>query len=284
MPTFAKAFDVTKPLVGDLLTNGDDQIRDDKAAMLERLTVEHDFPTASGAGSGRHKFPFGTTAARPTDVVAGTVYYNTQIPAVEIWNGSAWVQISSAADATKLPLAGGTMSGAIVMPNNTYYQGKEIGGTVRSLLGVTSANLVQIGATQLPLRPFSSESLQWWDGSTNHTIWDEDNDGTGSGLDADKVRGLDADFSRSHAQNGYQKFPGGIIFEWGRWTVGGNATATVTLPLAFPSAFYTVFGSQFSNPDGRYENMSFVPISNSQFQIINQTPETVVCGWMAVGK
>ncbi len=39
-------------------------------------------------------------------------------------------------------------------------------------------------------------------------------DGDGSGLDADLLRGLPADFTANIGQNGYTKLPNGLIIQW----------------------------------------------------------------------
>ncbi|MFX1008433.1 hypothetical protein ABEM27_07085 [Escherichia coli] len=57
-------------------------------------------------------------------------------------------------------------------------------------------------------------------------------DGSGSGIDADLVRGLPADFGSSPSTNGYQKLPSGMIIQWGM----SGATPTdvyVKFPVAF---------------------------------------------------
>ncbi len=57
-------------------------------------------------------------------------------------------------------------------------------------------------------------------------------DGIGSGLDADLLRGLPADFTSSLAANGYQKLPSGLIIQWGTQS---TATNTVVFPISFPN-------------------------------------------------
>ena len=47
--------------------------------------------------------------------------------------------------------------------------------------------------------------------------------------------------TQSLAQSGYQKFPNGLIIQWGRVTFGGTS-ATVTFPIAFPNAFWGIAG------------------------------------------
>lgn len=42
--------------------------------------------------------------------------------------------------------------------------------------------------------------------------------------------------NQSLATNGYQKLPGGLILQWGNISFIASATATVTLPIAFPTS------------------------------------------------
>jgi len=64
-------------------------------------------------------------------------------------------------------------------------------------------------------------------------------DGSGSGLDADLLRGLPADFTSSKATSGYQKLPSGLIIQWGNAPAGANNLGiTSLLPIAFPNAAY----------------------------------------------
>jgi len=79
-----------------------------------------------------------------------------------------------------------------------------------------------------------------------HTVWHAGNDGASSGLDADLLRGLPADFTAVKAENGYQKLPSGLIIQWGTvsYVVGtsvGDAASTVfTFPIAFPNGVLNV--------------------------------------------
>jgi len=58
-------------------------------------------------------------------------------------------------------------------------------------------------------------------------------DGADSGLDADLLRGLPADFTAVKAENGYQKLPSGLIIQWAGLAAG---TTSGTWPIAFPNA------------------------------------------------
>jgi len=70
-------------------------------------------------------------------------------------------------------------------------------------------------------------------------------DGSGSGLDTDFIRGLPGDFTCSLAENGYAKFPNGLIIQWGR--VNDVQQATVNFPIEFPNACLNAHVTQLWN-------------------------------------
>ena len=65
-------------------------------------------------------------------------------------------------------------------------------------------------------------------------------DGSGSGLDADLVRGLPADFTANLSGNGYQKLPNGLIIQWGVGKSQHDNGYTNTFPITFPNACFSV--------------------------------------------
>ncbi len=75
-------------------------------------------------------------------------------------------------------------------------------------------------------------------------------DGAGSGIDADLIRGLDGDFSRSLLGIGYQRLPGGLIVQWGSGTGDPSGIVTVPLPIAFPTALLWAVGGDIALSDG----------------------------------
>lgn len=63
--------------------------------------------------------------------------------------------------------------------------------------------------------------------------------------------------------DGYVKLPGGVILQWGQITVNGDSTATITWPLAFPTACIQAianFGTAMST--GQSNQDPFVSIYN----------------------
>jgi len=79
------------------------------------------------------------------------------------------------------------LGGEIILPNNNAFQSKETGGTTRTVAYLSATNVVNLGDNNLATDILSS-------GATNLThnnslLWDAANDGSGSGLDADKLDG-----------------------------------------------------------------------------------------------
>ncbi|GFM28147.1 phage tail protein [Novosphingobium sp. PY1] len=78
-----------------------------------------------------------------------------------------------------------------------------------------------------------------WRGAYN--LWGPDNDGAGSGLDADLLDGLQAsafakmaDFAGDLSAGGYQKLPGGLVLQWVRGASGASeGSQALNWPLTF---------------------------------------------------
>ncbi|SNZ11917.1 Phage tail-collar fibre protein, partial [Persephonella hydrogeniphila] len=84
----------------------------------------------------------------------------------------------------------------------------------------------------------SDDGVNW---SPWGKVWFNGNDGVNSGLDADLLRGLPADFGSSLASSGYQKLPSGLIIQWGIVPRGSNdGTISVAFPIAFPNSVFGV--------------------------------------------
>jgi len=100
------------------------------------------------------------------------------------------------------------------------------------------------------------------------TPWHTGNDGSGSGLDADLLDGrhasdfaLLADFTRSLADNGWQKLPNGLVMQWARVTT----TGTFSFPMTFPNRCFVVVAGN-ADAQGSYNDNAFAyAVSNSQF-------------------
>lgn len=90
--------------------------------------------------------------------------------------------------AVSLLRAGTTaISGNQQLNNNIAVQGKTTGGTSRNLIKMSTGNKTIVGSTNVSMRIRSSSQI--FLNSTATKIWNASNDGVGSGLDADYVRG-----------------------------------------------------------------------------------------------
>ena len=109
-------------------------------------------------------------------------------------------------------------------------------------------------------------------------------DGSGSGLDADLLRGLPADFTVSKATNGYQKLPSGLIIQWGSVTADSNGNASVTYPVAFPNATLQAYASaQVDNCAARAGNFTTTGCDVSIIDAPSGTNSESDASWLAIG-
>lgn len=111
-------------------------------------------------------------------------------------------------------------------------------------------------------------------------------DGSGSGLDADLVRGLPAEFGSYLTGEGYQKLPSGVIIQWGRKTIGPETIETINFPIAFSQEVFVVVGTQHSaNYTQASATISQSSYSKSSFGVRNNsTTNQMEFRYIAIGK
>lgn len=99
-------------------------------------------------------------------------------------------------------------------------------------------------------------------------------------------------FARNIAVNGYQKLPGGLIIQWGKYdaAISGEATITITLPITFPNACLNAMGNTINTDSQTGKNLhtQVVSIGLSSIVIFVQRhyTDTVSCDgiyWFAIG-
>jgi len=108
-------------------------------------------------------------------------------------------------------------------------------------------------------------------------------DGEGSGLDADLLRGLPADFSCDLSENGYTRLPNGLIIQWGYYSSDSSGTFIVTLPIAFPNECLFVLGysgTALPDTEDTYSG-SASKYSNSQIKVT--VDDGYPTAWLAIG-
>lgn len=95
------AFDITKPADTDLVRNAPTLFRQDKSTLKLQMEVEHYvLPAALGVpgDTGRHRFPSGLTAGRPSNspAVPSSIYVNGETGVIEMQDGvGVWFDIAS---------------------------------------------------------------------------------------------------------------------------------------------------------------------------------------------
>ena len=95
-------------------------------------------------------------------------------------------------------------------------------------------------------------------------------------------------FVRLNAQNGYEILPDGYIMQWGTNTPGSGAQ-TISFPITFPHAVFTVQGTWNGSYGGSGSNnfVSCTDITNYTFILSCWNtavgPSAATCGWIAFG-
>ena len=109
-------------------------------------------------------------------------------------------------------------------------------------------------------------------------------DGAGSGLDADLLRGLPADFTNSLSSPGYQKLPSGLIVQFGKSTTGTDGT-DVAFPIAFPSSVSGLLATHNGSGIDSYVAQTS-SLSTTGFTVHGWKAGTeldMAYGWLAIG-
>ncbi|MDE6022321.1 MAG: shufflon system plasmid conjugative transfer pilus tip adhesin PilV, partial [Muribaculaceae bacterium] len=146
---------------------------------------------------------------------------------------SDWITVLDASNYSNyaLPLSGGTMNGRIYGPEGTFTTQRSSGVAYIRFERPDHTTLGELG---------SDGDLRYWHGSAWRTVWHENNDGSGSGLDADLLDG----YHRSNLYQGTES--------WMTSTSGLSATIDLTSSTYNQDTFYPVVGS-------------FIPYSGMQF-------------------
>lgn len=78
--------------------------------------------------------------------------------------------------ASYLPLAGGTLTGDLVLSNNKYIRGILSTGTPIQIIGLNSSNTISVGNGSYNLLLYTGASdISHWKGGTSYKIWDASN-------------------------------------------------------------------------------------------------------------
>lgn len=99
--------------------------------------------------------------------------------------------------------------------------------------------------------------------------------------------GTSGDWAVSKASGGYQKFPSGIVIQWG---VTASLASETTTPITFPTPFDTgcfqvmpglnSIAAEASSATGHFGSGNY---SKTGFDLYNRTDDAHVFNWMAIG-
>ncbi|QLW28727.1 hypothetical protein HV189_04780 [Enterobacter sp. RHBSTW-00422] len=95
-------------------------------------------------------------------------------------------------------------------------------------------------------------------------------------------------FNNSLGSSGYQKFPGGLILQWGTANVSGSSGTVQNIDITFPIAFTTAFriaSSVYStaDPSQRFVGIDIGNTSKTKIRFTCVTPTTNTMYWLALG-
>ncbi|MED3976182.1 pyocin knob domain-containing protein [Priestia megaterium] len=110
-------------------------------------------------------------------------------------------------DSVYLRKSGGSLEGTVSMAHDTSYAGKTASGNNLNIGKVNVNGAVSLGdSTASTLIQAKDGNVKVYDGSTTRKLYHEGNMGSGSGLDADKIDGLDSNqLARVDAFNNHFK-------------------------------------------------------------------------------
>ena len=112
--------------------------------------------------------------------------------------------------------------------------------------------------------------------------------GTDRALTAEQGKVLFSMFAASKTENGYQKLPGGLIFQWGAATLaastGGTVTRDVTYPISFPNAVLHVLPTYATSTGANSDSVYTKDRTQTGFKIGQTAAETEhIASWFSIG-
>ena len=90
--------------------------------------------------------------------------------------------------------------------------------------------------------------------------------------------------SSSLTSSGFYTFPGGLIIQWGRNSVGENNTLDVALPTTYPNAALQVYASSYTSGGSPDDGVSAIILSTSQIRLSNKAGSgSQSTAWLTIG-
>lgn len=192
----------------------------------------------------------------------------------------------------------------IAVQNQAFNFAGTAGGTANALTGILNpipaayttgmravliASANNTNATTLSLNGLSAKNVVYTDGSAlvggeikSGGVYEFEYDGTHFQLINPFLK-----VTSSLGSSGYIDLPGGLIYQWGQsGSLAVNASATITLPIAFPNAIFQVLATPFVvHGTEAGQAASANTLSNSQITVSNTGSGAAACPimWFAIG-
>lgn len=227
----------------------------------------------------------------------------------------SWGKVDMTADVSgTLPVANGgtgatTQSGAAnnVLPTQTGQSGKFLttngtnvswatvsgggGGSVTSITagnGLSGGTITSSGTISMALPGTLSKTSISEATALTHThavtfpVTSIKGQSSDTALEGDIILANLASFAKSLSANGYQKFPGGLIIQWGTGTIASATNSDVNLPITYPTAHVAAVGS-FNDTAARTNNAFVFPKSTSQVTVANGMNASLTYWFISIG-
>ncbi|MCO1349952.1 hypothetical protein L0Z31_21050 (plasmid) [Burkholderia vietnamiensis] len=187
----------------------------------------------------------------------------------------------------KILPVGGTTAKVITLPSTVglpdgasiafYNQTASAGGVVYTLSGAVGQNIIVSTAFAQTTQLYPGDVVTFSVYAGNWTM--------SSGVSTIALSRLSS-FQGSLGINGYQKYPGGLIEQWGLVSAVNQGVVTITYPLTFPNACLGVVQSIYNDTGGSTDaarrTTSPTPKATMTFRVTNADGGTSV-QWRAWG-
>lgn len=203
------SWDETKPADADGANTLGTRSRNDRIAVRERMAEDHEWPSTGTEGGYHKKVTLQEQSTNPTLAADEFALYTKEAAGksnlffkdedgnvVQVTEGGKILAATLAAAVADLDLLG----------NNLALRGEiAAGSTFRELIHIDASDVVVVGDVNeaLWLRASGADQLLMDDGVSQYEVWHAGNDGTGSGLDADTVDGVEGADTLNDASGNY---------------------------------------------------------------------------------
>ena len=273
MTVFNSTMDTATPAGSDDPSEADDRMRETKAAVQERLAVDHKFSLTgtevSATDSGEHtKITFNVTLADPTQVSGKAHLYmkNDELFYQDDTNTTKQLTNGGA-----LNIVGAEILG--ILANNTFFTAVDNAGT-------GTVDLIKADASDVPVVPDGIETATDAAPASDKKLANKKYTDAAPKAQMKFNNVSDASASGATDSEGSTTFPNGTIMKWGKVTVSSDPT-TVTFSVAFPNANFQVIAQHGENQSDT-TNPAVYNLTTTGFTV--KSPSSHDIRWFAIGR